>query len=90
MRGVLVDECVGYRTVFHRLKKLFSPAYPVEHVMDVMPGASDPEVLDYAKRHNYLVVTQDRKFPEDDLVIMLKKKNLRQVERQLEALLIEC
>ena len=90
MSGVLVDECVGYRTVYHRLRKMFGPAYPVEHVSDVMPGASDPEVLDYAKRHNYLVVTQDRKFPSDDLVLTLKKKNLKQIERQLESLLIEC
>jgi len=88
--GLINDECVAYRTVHWHLKKKFSPAYKVLHVSDIMPSASDYEVWDYAKRNDLVVVTQDKKFPDEDNVVRLNKKNLKQVERKLVALLIEC
>jgi len=88
--GLINDECVGYRTVHWKLRRYFSPAYKVLHVSDIMPSASDYEVWDYARRNDLVVVTVDKKFPDEDNVLRLNKKNLKQVERKLKAILIEC
>ena len=88
-QGVLLDECTGYRTTYHKFKRIFSPAYRVEHITDIMPGASDFEVWKYAQWNDLVVVTRDRGFPDDDALI-IGDKTLGQVERRLEAILIQC
>jgi predicted nuclease of predicted toxin-antitoxin system len=65
----LIDECVS-KSIFNFLKDNFD----TKHVQDLMPGASDDEVLRIAVTENRVIVTRDKDF--GDMVFRDKKQHL--------------
>jgi len=63
----LVDECTGKRLA----KLLEKESHDVLFVGDVMPSASDDEVIRKAEKENRILITDDRDFGE--LVFRLGK-----------------
>jgi len=63
----LVDECTGKRLA----KLLEKESHDVLFVGDVMPSASDDEVIRRAEKENRILITDDRDFGE--LVFRLGK-----------------
>ena len=88
MREVVLDECVSRGTILPYMQKRFGLVYKVKHVKDFMIGASDNDILRYAKQNDAIVLTRDKRFPESELVLKINKFNLSQIEKQVEAMLL--
>ncbi|MBS3088553.1 DUF5615 family PIN-like protein [Candidatus Pacearchaeota archaeon] len=56
----LVDECSGSK-VFEMLKE---KGYDAKFVSEIMSGASDEEVLEFAEKENRILITNDKDFGE--------------------------
>jgi predicted nuclease of predicted toxin-antitoxin system len=69
MPRFLVDESSGKR-LFIALKQ---NNYDVLSVAQIMPGASDPEVLEFAEKENRILITNDKDFGE--LIYRLNKSS---------------
>lgn len=65
----LIDECVS-RSIFNFLKDSFD----TKHVQDIMPAASDDEVLHIALTESRIVITRDKDF--GDMVFRDKKQHV--------------
>lgn len=86
MLKFLVDESSG--------KKLFSfllkNGFDVKFVTDIIPGASDKKVLEFAEKENRILITNDKDFGElifrlnkpSSGVILLRLKNDSPKNRQ--------
>jgi len=65
----IVDECIA-RSIFNWLKEHFDAI----HVQDIMPSASDDEVLGLACKENRIILTRDKDF--GDLVFRDKNQHV--------------
>ncbi len=60
MLKFLIDESSGRKLVLFLSEK----GYDVKHVGDIMPSASDKEVLNFAEKENRILITNDKDFGE--------------------------
>ncbi len=82
---ILADENMAYSIV----ERLQRDGHQVIHVANIASGSADPEVLQIAKQHNALLITEDKDFGElvihrfiqETGVILVRLKGFRPVER---------
>ncbi len=67
MLKFLVDESSGKKLS----KFLLESGFDVKYVMDIMAGASDKDILEFAEREKRILITNDKDFGE--LIFRLSK-----------------
>ena len=76
----LADQCVGVPIV----RALRHAGFDVVHASDVMPGATDPEILAFAEKQGRILLTEDTDFGE--LVVRMGMPTIGVVRLDLEGL----